>query len=310
MKLLTIGTGARGCALSDLMAKHGAKVNRAKLFKCYAIANDIEVLKSLRGVPERDRYHLALHKQKDIGGVVNSILERYELFEGALVITSLEDDFGYVLGIEFAEKLKESIEEPILGLVTLPVESEQLAEMRRRIKEFRRAVDVLILFSEKEGVEKSIVDSLNLLSLVGEIDLRKRKAGEVVVDTSDVFNALMKEGVSAIGSSSRRLPFSWFRKLFMRKEYEIKGIRSQRMVDMLKEAYENLSIGIDVESAKSALIVFSGDPEEITMDGIFSCISLIEEMSPEAEVRYGDYPCKSRDLSLVLLYSGVTKLKF
>ncbi|RLI84878.1 MAG: cell division protein [Archaeoglobales archaeon] len=309
MKLLTIGMGTKGAILSDALAKRGARVNRARLFKCYAVANDIDTLRSLKSIPERDRYHLTLYKQKDVGGVVNTILERYELFEGTLLLSSLGDDFGYTLGIELAEKFKEAIEEPVLGLATLPDEPE-LAELRRRIREFRKAVDILMLFKETEDLEKRVIESLNLLALVGEIDLKKRQAGEVVVDTSDVFNALIKEGVSAIGTATRRLPPLLIRKILMRKDYQIKGIRSQRMIDMLREACENLSVGAEVDSAKSALIVFSGSPEEITMDGLFDCISLIEEMAPDAEVRYGDYPCKSRDMSLVLLFSGITKLKF
>ena len=307
MRLLTIGMGAKGVQLSDALARHGARVNRARLFKCYAVADEIDALKALRGIPEKDRY--LAHMQRDAGGVVNSVLERYELFEGALILTALSDDFSYSLGIELAEKLKKSIEEPILALATLPADTE-LAETRRRIRELRKTVDVLLLYEESDGLVGNVVGSLNLLALVGEIDLKKRQAGEVVVDTSDVFNSLTKEGISVIGTATRRLPPLLLRKLLMRKNYEIKGIRSQRMIDMLRDACKDLSVDIEIESAKSALIVFSGEPEEITMDGMFSCVTLMEELSPQAEVRYGDYPCKSRDMSLVLLLSGVTKLKF
>ncbi len=308
MRLLTIGMGAKGAQLSDALAKYGAKVNRAKLFKCYAVDNEIDGLKALKGIPERDRY--LAHTQRDAGGVVNSILERYELFEGALILTSLPDDFGYSAGMELAEKLRKSIEEPILALATLPRDAE-LAEMRRRIRELRKSVDVLLLYEENDGLVRNVVESLNLLALVGEIDLKKRQAGEVVVDTSDVFNSLAKEGISVIGTARRKLPPFLIRRLLMRKSYEIRGVRSQRMIDMLKNACNDLSVDIEIESAKSALIVFSGDPEEITMDGMFSCVTIMEEMlSPHAEIRYGDYPCKSREMSLVLLLSGVTRLKF
>jgi len=310
VRLLTIGSGTRGCVIADRIAKKSAKVNRVKLFKCYAIANDIDALTGLKGIPEKDRFHIAVPRAgADVGGIVNSIMERPEIFEGSLIISSLDEDFSYFLGMELAEKVREAMEDPIIGLVTLTIGGE-IAEIRRRIKEFRKKVDILILFQEGEGIEEKVVKSLNLISLVGEVDIKKGRTGEVVVDTSDVFNSLMKPGISAIGCASRKLPHPLVKKLFMRKEYQIKGVRAQRMVDMLKEAHENLSIGIDEESAKSALFVFTGDPEEITMDGIFSCISILESLSPEIEVRYGDYPCKTRELSVVLLYSGVTRLKF
>ena len=310
MRLLTIGSGTRGSQLADALAKNSVKVNKVKLFKCYAVANDIETLKALKGIPEEDRFHIAVPRAgADVGGIVNSIMEKPEIHEGCLIVATLDEDFSYFLGMELAEKVREAMEDPIIGLTTLTIGGE-VAEIRRRIKEFRKAVDILILFQEGEGVEEKIVSSMNLIALVGEVDLKKGRTGEVVVDTSDVFNSMMKPGISAVGCASRKLPHPLIKKLFMRKEYQIKGIRSQRMVDLLREAHENLSIGIDEESAKSALFVFSGDPEEITMDGIFACISLLEGLSPEIEVRYGDYPCGGRTLSVALLYSGVTRLKF
>ncbi|RUM34904.1 MAG: cell division protein [Archaeoglobus sp.] len=305
-----MGSGTRGSLIADWIAKKGARVNRVKLFKCYAIANEIEVLTNLKGIPEKDRFHIAVPRAgADVGGIVNSIMEKPEIFEGSLIISTLNDDFSYFLGMELAEKIRECMEDPIIGLTTLTIGGE-IAEIRRRIKEFRRKVDILVLFQEDENIEEKIVKSMNLISLVGEVDIKKGRTGEVVVDTSDVFNSLMKSGISAIGYASRKLPHPVLKRLFMRKKYHIKGVRAQRMVDMLKEAHENLSIGIDEKSAKSALFVFSGDPEEITMDGIFSCISILESLSPEMEIRYGDYPCKTRDFSVVLLYSGVTRLRF
>jgi len=309
VRLLTIGSGIRGSQIADYIAKNSVKVNKIKLFKCYAVARDLETLKSLRGIPEQDRFHLAVPQSKaDVGGVINSIMERPEIFEGCLIVSSLDEDFSYFLGMEIAEKVRESMEDPIIGLTTLTIGGE-IAELRRRIKEFRKKVDILILFQEMSGVEEKIVRSMNLISLVGEIDLKKGKTGEVVVDTSDVFNAMMKPGVAAIGCASIKLPHPLIRRLFMKKDYQIKGVRAQRMVDLLKKAHKNLSIGIDEKSAKSALFVFSGDPEEITMDGVFACISILESLSSEIEVRYGDYPCKTRELSVALLYAGVTKLK-
>jgi len=310
VRLLTIGSGTRGSQIADVIAKRSVKVNGVKLFKCYAVSNEIEVLKSLKGIPEIDRFHIAVPQSRsDVGGIVNSIMEKPEIFEGCLLISSIDEDFSYFLGIEMAEKVKEAMEDPIIGLATLTIGGE-VAEVRRRIKELRKKVDILILFQEQEGVEEKISNSMNLIALVGEVDMKKGKTGEVVVDTSDVFNALMKPGIAAVGCASVKLPHPIIRKLFMKKDYQIKGVRAQRMVDLLKEAHKNLSIGIDEESARSALFVFSGSPEEITMDGIFACISILESLSPEMEVRYGDYPCKKGELSVALLYAGVTRLKF
>ncbi len=316
MKLLTIGSGNRGAIISDLMAKYGMRVNRAPLFKCYAISDHIELLKSLRSIKDENKYHIwgeSLLNEKDIKSIVNTIFSKYELFESILLTTSLGEEFGVSLSIELAKVLSDVCEEPVIALGVLPSLNDysNLGELRNRIKELRKVVDVLILFEENQDTDSRIIESLNILAMVGEIDLKKKQASEIVVDTSDVLNSLKKEGISVIGTSKRKLPFSWFRKIFRRKEYEIKGLRTQRMIEMFKEAIENnLSIGIDLETAKSALVVFSGDPEEITMDGIFSCIKMLEKINPDIEVRYGDYPIRSNQLTAVVLFSGITRLRF
>lgn len=316
MKLLTIGSGNRGAIIADLMAKHGIKVNRVPLFKCYAISDNVELLKSLRGVKDENRFHIwaeNLLNEKDVKSIVNTIFSKYELFESLLLVTSLGEEFGYSLTTKFAKVLREVCEEPVIALGVLPSLNDysNLGELRNRIKELRKVVDVLILFEENQNTDSRIIESLNILAMVGEIDLKKRQAGEVVVDTSDVLNSLKKDGISVIGISKRDLPFSLFRKIFRRKRYEIKGLKAQRMVEMFKEAIENnLSIGIDLETAKSALVVFSGDPEEITMDGLFSCIKMLEKINPDIEVRYGDYPIRSNQLTAVVLFSGITRLRF
>ena len=143
------------------------------------------------------------------------------------------------------------------------------------------------------------------------MDIKRRITGEVVVDTSDVFNSLVKDGFSVLGYSSRKLPFSWFKRVLLAGKSELKGWRTKRMIDMVQEAMENLSIQGDIEDAKSALLVFSGNPNEITMDGLFSCISLIERINSKILVRYGDYPiARSTNLSVVLLFSGIRRFKF
>jgi hypothetical protein len=316
MKLLTIGSGDRGAIIADMLAKYGVKVNRVPLFKCYAVSNEVELLKSLKSIQEWKRFHIwgEILNSKDVRGIINTIFARYELFEGLLLTTSLEEEFGFLLSVELGKKLKEICEEPVLALGTLPPLSNhfELGELRERIKRLRRAVDVLILAEEGRNTNATILNSLNILAMIGEIDLKKKVVGEVVVDTSDILNSLKKDGVSVVGISKRKLPlgWNWLKKLIYGEEYEIKGLRTQRMIEMFREAVENLSVGVDLKTAKSALLVFSGRADQITMDGTFSCISMLEKMNPDLEIRYGDYPTRSNKLSAVVLFSGITSLKF
>ncbi|MFO7967304.1 MAG: cell division protein [Archaeoglobaceae archaeon] len=312
MKLLTIGCGNRGSAVADLMAKKGIRVNKTPLFKSYAISNEVETLKTLKSIHKDKRFHVwGSLNRKDVGSIINTIFSNYEIYEGFLVPIGLDEEFGFTMGIELCEKLNEICEEPILSLGILPnLDETDLLEMKKRIRELRKKSDVLLLFEEKENTEAMLLNSLNIISMVGEIDIKSKNTGEVVVDTSDVINSMLKEGISVIGVSGTKLPFWPLRKILYRDEYEIKGLKTRRMVELCEDAMENLSSDVDVKDANSVLIVFSGDPEEITMDGMFSCLSMLEDINPYFEIRYGDYPVKLSHLYAVLLFSGIKKLKF
>jgi len=314
MKLITIGTGNRGAVVADLMAKKGIRVNRIPLFKCFAVSNEIDLLKTLKAIPTPKRFHVygKVLDSKDVTSIINSILSYHEIYEGFLLTTALEEEFGHAMSVELCRKLREISEEPVISLGIMPNLSQtNIFVLKERIQELRKASDILILFEDNQNTEPMILKSLNTISMVGEIDIKKRATGEVVVDTSDVINSMRKDGVSVVGIAEKKLPHWLVRKYMRKSEYEIKGLRAQRMIEMCEEAINsNLSSCMDIESATSALIVFSGDPDEITMDGMFSCINLIEKINPDLEIRYGDYPIKTNKLSVVLLFSGIKKLKF
>lgn len=79
----------------------------------------------------------------------------------------------------------------MIALALVPqLDTSSIGEIKKRIRSLRESTDVVILFEGDVEVEQKIVKVMNLISLAGEIDLKKKIAGEVVVDTSDVFNAL------------------------------------------------------------------------------------------------------------------------
>jgi len=306
MKLLTIGVGKKGAEISSLLAKKGIKVNRIPLFRCYAITNSLEDLKSIR-LSQKNKFWLMSSDKIDVRSILNEILSRYEIHEGSLIITSLDDEFGVKTAIEFGRRLMDYSEDPVIGLGIVP-NSFPPEKLRQSIRSFRKAVKVLMLV--EEGKLGGVVDALNIVARVGEIDLKKKVAGEVVIDTSDVFNAITCEGFSVFGFSKRNLPLSWLYKVLLRRESELVAVRTQRMIEMVEEALSNLSVRGDLETAKSALIVFAGNPNEITMDGMFSCIEKVESLNENIVVRYGDYPIpRSTFISVVVMLAGMTRFR-
>ena len=296
---MTIGVGSKGAEISSVLHRKGIKVNRIPLFRCYAVLNRFEDVRDIK-LSEENKFFLP--KTLDVTGILNEIMSRYEIHEGAIVITSFKDE-DVKIAVEISRKLKDVFEDPVMVLGI--INTRELGNVIGKIKLLKDVSDFLIL-TRDEKIDET-VEALNILARVGEIDLKKKVTGEVVVDTSDLFNALSRDGFTIIGQARRRI--SLFR--FLMKRSHLLALRTQRMLDLVREAIENLSFEGDIETAKSALIVFAGNPDEMTMDGLFASIDFVENLNRDIVVRYGDYPIpNARFLSVAVLFSGLRRIKF
>jgi len=226
MRLLTIGSGLRGAKIAEIMHKKGVRVNRVPLFKCFAVLNNEEHLRDVSIGDDRKYY---IHGLKgDVSGFINQITSLYEIFEGSLVLTSLEDDFGYITSLELCKKLRKVTEDVVISLALVPQpDTSSIGEIKKRIRSLKEVSDILILFEGEIGVERKILEVMNLLALAGEIDLKKRVAGEVVVDTSDVFNALKHDGFAIAGLAERKIPFN-IKNVFFGKKSRTEGHKDKK----------------------------------------------------------------------------------
>jgi len=312
MKLLTIGAG-KASNIVDILAERGAKVNNINLFKTFAIVPSREALRDLKNIEDKNKFYAIFREGRtDIRSAFNRILSFNELFEVSLVICDPTDEFSYKTSIELANELRRATEEPRLCLIIAPkIDTVQdIGVVFQRLKILMKEFDYTFLFEKFDGYEETLVKSFNVLSLVGEIDARKRVCGEVVVDTSDFLNSLKDNSLSIIGYQGVTLPHKILRKLLKRKYSEVSAERTERMIKMFESALNNLSARVDIHTAKKSLVVFSGDPDEITMDGIFECIRMLESLNSNVAVRYGDYPIlNARSLDVVVVFSGIKKFK-
>ncbi|MEM2726728.1 MAG: cell division protein [Archaeoglobaceae archaeon] len=307
MRLLTVGIGLRGAKIAELFYKNGVRVNRVPLFKCFALLSDESQIKSISMGDDRKYY---VRDRRGVPGFINALTRHYEIWEGNLVITSLEDDFAFEVSLEFCERVKAFSDDPMIYLTLIPsLGNVDVSEIKKKMRAIQKVSDIIIAFEGKSESDQKIFNALNLLALAGEVDIKKRVAGEVVVDTSDVFNALKSDGFSVVGFAEQKLNFDLFK-----KGSELKAIRTRRILEMLNEAMNNLSINGDIEKAKSSLLLFCGPKEEITMEGIFEAISKVEKLNKEMVIRYGDCPISpsliTKKVALVLLFSGIRSFKF
>ena len=312
MRLLTIGTGSAS-NIADILAKRGARVNNVNLFKTFAIVPSLEALRDLKNVGDKNKFYAVFRDGRiDIRSAFNKILSLNELFEASLIICDPTDDFSFKTSVELANELLRTTEEPRLCLIVTPkIDSlDNIGIVFQRIKILMKEFDFAFLFEKFDGYEDILVKSFNVLSLVGEIDARKRVCGEVVVDTSDFLNSLKSNSISVIGFHGEILLPKIIRRIIKRSYSEVSAERTDRMIRMLERALKNLSARADIQTANKSLVVFSGDPDEITMDGIFECIRILEGINSNIAVRYGDYPIpNSRYLNVVVVFSGIKKFR-
>jgi hypothetical protein len=313
MRLLSLGLGKKGCRIVDLLNRDGERVNDVNLFKCYAIHRELPFLSGI-SLNESNKFTAWLDDDEAARSIINTIFSRNEFFEASLLITELMDDYGFNFALRIGEELMSLSEDPVMVLAILPYleAGSNYEEIRRRLKLLNDSSHFLILFEDRENLDRMILNSMNMMALVGEIDLKKKISGEVVIDTSDVFNSLMKKGLSTIGFSSTEVKKSFFDKLAFWRGEEPAKRKSDRMRKLLKRAMEeNLSARCDLSTAKSVLVLFEGDPSDITMDGMFSCLTLVNQKFPRIELRYGDYPVPgSKNLKAMILFSGMTGFKY
>ncbi|NHW23039.1 MAG: cell division protein [Archaeoglobales archaeon] len=307
MRLLTVGIGLRGAKITELFYKHGVRVNRSPLFKCFAILSDELQIRSV-SIDDDRKYYVG--DRRGIPGFINALTRHYEIWEGNLVITSLEDDFAFDVSVEFCERLKAFSEDPIIYLTLIPsLGAVDVSEIKKKMRKIQKVSDIILVFEGKADSDAKIFDAMNMLALAGEVDIKKRVAGEVVVDTSDIFNALKSDGFSVVGFAEQKVSFDFFK-----KASELKAVRTRRILEMLDQAMNNLSINTELEKAKSALLLFCGPKEEVTMEGIFEAISRVEKLNKDIIIRYGDCPIPpallTKKIAVVVLFSGLKSFKF
>ncbi len=312
MRLLTIGAG-KGARIAEMFSQKGARVNKINLFKTFAVVKSLEDLRMLKHIEDGKKFYAVYRDgEVDVRSVFNNILSFNEIFEASLVICDLLDDFSCHASIKIGEEFNSTTEEPTICLaISPPLDSPEGVNVTfMRIKSLLRSFDFLFLFESKDGYEDEILKTFNTLSLVGEIDVKRQVSGEVVVDTSDFINSLSGDGISVAGIMSEKLPFKILRRLKRAGMSETIAERTERMVKMFDQAVKNVSARAEIGSAKKGLIVFSGDPDEITMDGMFECIKSMERINPSMLVRYGDYPIpNSNELNAVVVFSGIKKFR-
>jgi len=204
-----------------------------------------------------------------------------------------------------ARRLSEIYEIPVYVLAILPsAEESNLAQVNagRSLKTITDTADATLVIdndawkstgeSLTEGYERinqQIAKRIGLLLAAGEM---ADGVAESVVDSSEVINTLRTGGIAAIGYNEVQAAES--------AEENINTVMTATRSALLS----GLSITGET-TAESALLVITGQPDQISRKGVEKSRRWLEDETGSMQVRGGDFPTESEQIGALVLIGGI-----
>jgi cell division GTPase FtsZ len=311
------------------------------LTEAFAINTDETDLTSLRHIP-RDRNHrIVMGLTKTFGhgvGKVNSegtklmkeitpvviddILCSKKFYESDAIVVIASSAGGTGSGSigYLVKELKDRVEKPVYAIIVLPFAYEEKAEISYAVMNTATCVNtvsqyadaVFLLDNERFGRGgTSLGNNLEMINLqmvknffdlfcAGEEHHRKF-IGSKVIDAGDIMQSL--HGISTIGRGE--ISLSTFHR-WKKEDYREAAKASNSLVGAYNQALNNLSLRIKMEDARTILAMVCAPKDVITMSAMAEISNLLQERSPQAVVRIGDYPRRGKEVSVSIVLSNVT----
>ncbi|MBP1985579.1 tubulin/FtsZ family protein [Halolamina salifodinae] len=257
--------------------------------------------------------------QNDADEVLNELSGRIDSeTEAIFIVAGLGGGTGSGGAPVLAKELERIYDVPVYAIGILPGRDEgslYQANAGRSLKTLAREADSTILIdndawretgdSVAEGmatINERIARRIGLLLAAGEpIEDRSmglggggidRDVGQSVVDTSEVINTLRGGGLAAVGYASSEAS-------------EDPDDNVNVVTSTTRQALLTGTSLPEATTADAALLVAAGRPDSLSRKGVERARSWVEEETGSMEVRGGDFPLDTDDISALVLLSGV-----
>jgi len=252
-------------------------------------------------------------------GVADTLLQFVDAF---LIIIGLGGGTGSGAAPIVARRLKHLYDQPVFVLGILPTQQEgdlMTENANSCLKELHPIVDGIFIFdndrwAEAEGsLENSyalmnyeMVSPLPPLLCAGEAS--RDQVGIKVVDASDIIATcedLVFWGYWALSTATLKERRFWFKRSNV-VEHLVPELICPTVI---KNAAAKLSGECDPGTVTRALMVVAGPPKYISMDGFSDAKGWLQQYTPHAEVRGGDFPLRNAKQVLgTVLLGGVREI--
>ena len=312
----------------------------------FAVNADAADLSSLSSIKSDYQHRILIGNRKTNGhgvGKINAVGAEIAKQDGDKVIDAIRsaqrfyeaDAFLLIAGVAggtgsgsmpiLAKAIKERYgDKPVYALAVLPFEHEEKTEARTihntatSLKAVYSVADAVFLVDNQRYVKKdaSLVNNMatiNQLIAAPFYDLlcagEEKKAkhiGTRLLDAGDIGQTLAGWTVLGYGKSQLsaiRLPFERTRNFRKKSTETHKGLQA------MDEALSNLSLKCNPLDSCSALYLLSAPSVEMNMDLVKELGDYMNEIAPEAVIRYGDYPRATSTLKITVILSQLKQVE-
>lgn len=218
--------------------------------------------------------------------------------------------------------LKERVDKPVYAIVVLPFAFEERGDVSYAVMNTATCINtvgkyadaVFLVDNERfrspggnlarnlKDTNKEIARSFYDLCCAGE-DQRRKYIGSKVMDAGDIKRSL--EGISVLGRGEIKLPvFKWH----SRSDFH-ESIKDQSMMlGAIRLAESNFGLSIDLPDARKILVLISAPKDNFEVSTLEEISNYLQEKSPKAIIRIGDYPRKSRGIAVTVIASQLTRI--
>jgi cell division GTPase FtsZ len=348
MKLTVIGLGQCGCRVADHFARLNLKARSERKASIAPIVIGVNTdqadLTGLTYIKKDYMHRVLIGLRQTLGhgvGKINELGAKLAREDGDKVLDAVKSAprfyethaFLLIAGTAggtgsgslpvIAKMIKERyIGKPVLALMILPFEHEQVTESRSVyntatcLKSTYDLVDAVFLADNQRYVRKdaSLVNNIEKMNrqiaepfydlmCAGEVTKHKH-VGSRTVDAGDLLATL--GGWTAIGVGRTQLPAFRFPWEISKKDFRDKALESFRGTQALDATLSDLSITCDLKDAAAAMYIISGPDREMNMDMVKSISEHIKELAPTATIRGGDFPGEKHFIDVTLILSQLS----
>jgi len=313
------------------------------LTDAFAINTAKADLEGFKYIPKDKRHRILIGEMRTLGhgvGKVNTeaakivkdncsvitdqVLKSKKFYESDAVVVIASGGGGTgsgMIGWVVKELKQRMLTKPVYAVIVLPFGYEEKGEVSfalvntaKCLKSVNQYADAVFLLDNErfaqrqEGlsenmkmINRAMVMNFYDLFCAGEEKVRKH-IGVKVVDAGDIKQSL--EGITTIGRGEINL--STFYRLH-KESFREKTKEGLAIAGALDQAINNLCLTSDLEQARKILCLICAPRDIITLGAISEITTLLQERSPLAEIRQGDYPRRSKEISVTLVVSKLTE---